>query len=121
MDRTQTSYGRSSYIRSRRSYDTKNGGWESEVKSLSLFGRFNYDYKNKYLFEANIRYDGSSKFATGHKWGTFPSFSTGWRISEENFMKDHIRWIDELKLRASWGQLGNEKYGVPMQEQIFFR
>lgn len=87
----------------------KNGGWESEVKSLSLFGRFNYDYKNKYLFEANIRYDGSSKFATGHKWGTFPSFSTGWRISEENFMKDHIRWIDELKLRASWGQLGNEK------------
>lgn len=87
----------------------KNGGWESEVKSLSLFGRFNYDYKNKYLFEANIRYDGSSKFATGHKWGTFPSFSTGWRISEENFMKDHIRWIDELKLRASWGQLVNEK------------
>lgn len=87
----------------------KNGGWESEVKSLSLFGRFNYDYKNKYLFEANIRYDGSSKFATGHKWGTFPSFSAGWRLSEESFIKDRVHWMNELKLRASWGQLGNEK------------
>ena len=86
----------------------KNSSWETEVTSLSLFGRFNYDYKEKYLFEANVRYDGSSKFAAGHKWGLFPSFSAGWRISEEKFMQD-VRWIDELKLRASWGQLGNEK------------
>lgn len=87
----------------------KNSAWESEVKSLSLFGRFNYDYKDKYLFEANIRHDGSSKFATGKKWGTFPSFSLGWRISEEPFLKKSLPWVDELKIRASWGQLGNEK------------
>ena len=86
----------------------KNSSWETEVKSMSLFGRFNYDYKEKYLVEANIRYDGSSKFAEDHKWGVFPSFSAGWRISQEAFMRN-VRWIDELKLRASWGQLGNEK------------
>lgn len=87
----------------------KNSGWESLSRSLSLFGRFNYDYKDKYLFESNIRYDGSSKFAIDHKWGLFPSFSLGWRIAEEPFIKDNISWLDEFKLRASWGQLGNEK------------
>ncbi|MCD7935243.1 MAG: TonB-dependent receptor [Tannerellaceae bacterium] len=87
----------------------KNAGWASEVRTLSLFGRFNYDYKDKYIFEANIRYDGSSKFATGNKWGLFPSFSVGWRISEEPFLRNAVSWINELKLRASWGQLGNEK------------
>ena len=86
----------------------ENSSWETEVKSMSLFGRFNYDYKEKYLVEANIRYDGSSRFAEDHKWGVFPSFSAGWRISQEAFMRN-VRWIDELKLRASWGQLGNEK------------
>ena len=87
----------------------KNAGWASETTSLSLFGRFNYDFKEKYLFEANMRYDGSSKFATGNKWGLFPSFSAGWRISEEDFLKQNCPWIDQLKLRASYGQLGNEK------------
>lgn len=86
----------------------KNSSWETEVKSMSLFGRLNYDYKEKYLFEANVRYDGSSKFAANHKWGLFPSFSAGWRLSEERFLRD-VRWLDELKVRASWGQLGNEK------------
>ncbi|MDR2131207.1 MAG: TonB-dependent receptor [Odoribacteraceae bacterium] len=87
----------------------KNASWESEVTSLSLFGRFNYDFDSKYLFEANIRYDGSSKFAEGGKWGLFPSFSAGWRISEEPFLKSLFPWVDELKARASWGRLGNEK------------
>lgn len=56
----------------------------------------------------NFRYDGSSRFAKGNRWGIFPSFSAGWRLSEEEFMKD-IPWIYNLKLRASWGQLGNER------------
>ena len=73
-------------------------------------------YDNKYLFEASFRYDGSSRFSKGNKWGLFPSFSAGWRIGEENFVKN-IGWIDELKLRASWGQLGNQEIGnYPFQE-----
>jgi len=76
----------------------------------SLFGRVNYDYKQKYLFEANLRYDGSSRFAQGHRYGLFPSFSAGWRITEEAFMSD-TEWLDNLKLRASWGQLGNQNIG----------
>ena len=76
----------------------------------SFFGRVNYDYKQKYLFEANLRYDGSSRFAPGHRYGVFPSFSAGWRITEENFMSE-LQWLDNLKLRASWGQLGNQNIG----------
>lgn len=75
---------------------------------MSYFGRVNYGYKDRYLFEGNFRYDGSSRFAKGNRWGIFPSFSAGWRLSEEEFMKD-IPWIYNLKLRASWGQLGNER------------
>ena len=75
---------------------------------LSYFGRVNYAYKDKYLFEGNFRYDGSSRFAKGNRWGVFPSFSAGWRLSEEEFMKD-LDWLNSLKLRASWGQLGNER------------
>ncbi len=74
----------------------------------SWFGRINYNYDNKYLFEANIRRDGSSRFADGHKWGTFPSFSAGWVMTEEPFMKGTRRVLDMLKLRASWGKLGNQ-------------
>jgi TonB-linked SusC/RagA family outer membrane protein len=73
----------------------------------SYFGRVNYTYRDKYLFEANVRADGSSKFAKGSKWGVFPSFSAGWRISEEAFMRD-ATWVSNLKLRASWGHTGNE-------------
>ncbi len=82
-------------------------GTASEWTLMSWFGRLNYDFKGKYLFEANIRYDGSSRFRQGNKWGAFPSFSAGWRISEEDFMND-ISWLDNLKLRASWGKLGNQ-------------
>lgn len=74
----------------------------------SYFGRINYGFRDKYLFEANIRADGSSRFAKGHKWGVFPSFSAAWRISEEGFMKN-LGFVDNLKLRASWGQTGNER------------
>lgn len=74
----------------------------------SFFGRINYGFMDKYLFEANIRTDGSSRFAKGHKWGVFPSFSAAWRISQEEFMKN-LTFVDNLKLRASWGQTGNER------------
>jgi len=74
----------------------------------SFFGRVGYALKDRYLFEANIRADGSSRFAKGHKWGVFPSFSAGWRISEETFLKP-VLFISNLKLRASWGQTGNER------------
>lgn len=72
----------------------------------SFFGRVNYAYKSRYLFEANMRYDGSSHFASDARWGIFPSFSGAWRITEEAFMKD-VSWLQNLKLRLSWGQLGN--------------
>ena len=72
----------------------------------SFIGRLIYDYKGKYLFSASVRTDGSSKFAEGHKWGTFPAASLGWRMSEENFMKQ-FDWLSNLKLRASYGLTGN--------------
>ena len=77
---------------------------------ISYFVRLQYSYKDRYLFEANSRYDGSSRFAKGNKWGLFPSFSAGWRVSEEPFMDD-VSWIDELKIRGSWGQIGNQEIG----------
>lgn len=73
----------------------------------SYFARVNYSFNNRYLFEANIRRDGSSRFAKGNQWGTFPSFSVGWLVSEENFMKN-LAWLDMFKIRASWGKLGNQ-------------
>lgn len=85
---------------------TNNSGRE-ELGLQSFFGRIGYIYADKYLFEANVRYDGSSRFGDGHKWGTFPSFSLGWRASEESFMKD-IKWLTNLKFRTSWGKLGNQ-------------
>lgn len=78
----------------------------SETKMLSYFGRINYSYASKYLFEGNLRADASSRFYKKNRWGVFPSLSAGWRINEERFMKD-IKWIDNLKLRASVGTLGN--------------
>lgn len=73
-----------------------------------IVGRLNYDYAGKYLLEASFRQDGSSKFARGHRWGFFPAISGGWRISEEPFFKDNINLISNLKLRASYGKLGDD-------------
>ncbi|MGI6574063.1 MAG: SusC/RagA family TonB-linked outer membrane protein [Fermentimonas sp.] len=84
----------------------------SSLNSLiSYFGRIQYSYQDKYLFEANGRYDGSSKFSQERRWGFFPSFSLGWRISEEPFAQD-INGLDELKIRSSWGQIGNQEIGL---------
>lgn len=86
--------------------DISNSGSSYQTKMLSFFGRVNYSYDDRYLFEANIRSDASSVFHPSNRWGIFPSFSAGWRISQEKFMKD-VSWLNNLKLRASWGQLGN--------------
>ena len=64
---------------------------------------------NKYLFEANLRADASSRFPKDNRWGVFPAISAGWRISEETFIKDNVSWISNLKLRLGWGRTGNEE------------
>lgn len=99
-----------------------NSGNAHEVAYRSYFGRVIYNYNNRYLFQANLRYDGSSRFHEDSRWGTFPSFSGGWVISEENFMKKiNLDWLSFLKLRGSWGTLGNERIGnYPYQASINF-
>lgn len=89
---------------------TTNGeiqGNYTEWAMRSYFGRVNFSWDSKYLLEANLRADGSSKFAPGHRWGYFPSVSAGWRISQEAFMHGCASWLDNLKIRASYGSLGN--------------
>jgi len=76
----------------------------------SYFGRLNYDYLGRYLVEFSVRRDASSRFAEKYRWGTFPSGSVGWRISDESFMSD-VDWIDDLKVRASYGVLGGQDFG----------
>ncbi|WP_207513911.1 TonB-dependent receptor [Longitalea luteola] len=99
----------------------KSNGNSAEWALQSLFTRLNYNYKEKYLFEANLRYDGSSRFAPGNKYGLFPSMSAGWRISQENFMEPLAHIITDMKIRASWGQLGNQNIGnYPFASQIEF-
>lgn len=75
---------------------------------LSWIGRFNYNYDSKYMAEFSFRYDGNDKFAKGHRWGFFPSVSAGWRISKEAFMENTSAWLDDLKIRASYGTTGND-------------
>ena len=88
-----------------------NSGDGSEYTSNSFFGRIMYDYAGKYLLQANVRHDGSSRFARQYRWGTFPSVSAGWVVSEESFLQGARPWLSFLKLRASWGMLGNERIG----------
>lgn len=85
-----------------------NGVPVNKIANQGLVGRLNYDYLGKYLLEGSFRYDGSSKFAPGHRWGFFPAVSAGWRISEESFIKDRIPQITNLKLRVSYGKMGDD-------------
>ncbi len=78
-----------------------------KYRRVSIFGRVNYNFDSRYLFQATVRRDGSSKFGSNSRWGTFPSFALGWRISEEEFFPKDIA-VSNLKLRGSWGKLGNE-------------
>lgn len=93
-----------------------NGADENEWALVSGFMRMNYAFASKYLVEANFRADASSRFSKKHRWGVFPSASVGWRITEEKFMKNQ-RIFDNLKLRVSWGQLGNQN-GLGMYDHI---
>lgn len=93
-----------------------NSADETEWALLSGFVRLNYSFDNRYLFEANLRADASSRFSKKHRWGYFPSFSIGWRISEEAFMKNQTI-VNNLKLRASWGRLGNQN-GLGLYDHI---
>lgn len=86
-----------------------NNGNASETARMNYFGRLDYDYAGKYLFQFNWRYDGSENFPKGNRFGFFPGVSIGWRISEEDFWKENVEWMDYLKIRASWGQMGNDK------------
>ena len=85
-------------------------GSAEETALQSFFGRINYNYGGRYLFEMNIRRDGSSRMPQANRYATFPSFSGAWLISNESFMQD-INWLSSLKLRASWGKLGNQEIG----------
>ena len=97
----------------------QNSGNAAEYALQSLFGRINYSFKAKYLLEAVIRNDGSSRFAPSNRWAVFPSVSAGWRISEESFFEPMKNVLSDLKLRASWGQLGNQDIGYyPYQATI---
>lgn len=91
-------------------------GSASEWALRSFFGRVNYDIKGKYLIEANARYDGSSRFPENKRFGLFPSASVGWRLSEEDFFE--IPWVDELKIRGSLGELGNQNIGNYPYQQL---
>ncbi len=86
-----------------------NDGKALETARMNYFGRLDYDYQGKYLFQFNWRYDGSENFPKGNRFGFFPGVSVGWRISEEAFWKNNISWMDYFKIRASWGQMGNDK------------
>lgn len=86
---------------------TFNGGGGAEESNVGGFARISYAYNNKYLLNATIRRDGSSRFAPQNRWGTFGSVGIGWVASDEDFFKDNIKGIDFLKLRAAWGRLGN--------------
>lgn len=86
------------------------GGSESDWALQSFFGRVNYAFNDRYLLEANLRYDGSSRFGEDNQYGVFPSFSAGWRIIEESFMQN-VTFLNDLKLRGSWGILGNQEIG----------
>ena len=91
----------------------------SESGTLSYIGRINYAYANKYLFEALVRSDASTKFAPKNYWGTFPAFSAGWVISEESWFRNKVKWVDFLKLRASWGMTGRDNTAAWQWMQVY--
>lgn len=91
--------------------DTDIGSYKSSSKLISFYGRINYDYAGRYLFTATLRRDGSSKFGANNRWGYFPSGSVAWRISSEDFMSGASSWLDDLKLRVSYGITGNQDIG----------
>ncbi|MDD4192777.1 MAG: SusC/RagA family TonB-linked outer membrane protein, partial [Mangrovibacterium sp.] len=95
---------------------TNSGAWD-EWSMISTFGKLNYSFKDKYLLEGTLRVDGSSRFGKGNKFGFFPSVGIGWVINKESFLQDY-NWLDIFKLRASYGQLGNENIGLYRYQSV---
>ncbi|MFA6085445.1 SusC/RagA family TonB-linked outer membrane protein [Mucilaginibacter sp.] len=87
------------------------GSTQNGSTLIAFFGRLNYDFNSKYILTASLRHEGSSKFGMNNKWGDFPAVSGAWRITEEDFFKDKVSWINELKLRADYGITGNQDFG----------
>lgn len=88
--------------------NAKASGGYSEWATAGFFGRVNYDYKGRYLAEVNLRYDGTSRFLRDQRWNWFPSFSLGWNVAQEDFFEDYRNIVNTLKVRGSWGELGNQ-------------
>ncbi len=101
------------------SEDLLSGAHKEEDAYQSIFSRVNYSYKDKYLLEANWRLDGSSRFSEGHRWGNFPSVSFAWRMSEESFWYNIKDYIENLKIRASYGALGNNNVGPYATREVY--
>ena len=99
--------------------DLSNSGSASQGAYDNYLGRFNYDFKSKYLFEFLFRYDGSQIFPAGERYGFFPGVSAGWRLSEEEFFTNALPFVNQLKLRASYGELGNDRVGAFQYLQSF--
>lgn len=99
--------------------DKDNGGSAYESAYNNYFGRLNYDFKAKYLLEFLFRYDGSANFPKEKRYGFFPGFSVGWRLSEEPFIKNNFTFVDQLKLRASYGEVGNDRVGAFQYMQAY--
>ena len=91
----------------------------ADVRLFSIFGRINYDFMDRYLLTLTFREDGSSKFAHGHQWGFFPAAAASWRIIEEPFMEKAKSWLSNLKLRLSYGKVGNNKIGNNTFQQLY--
>ncbi|MFA6831707.1 MAG: TonB-dependent receptor [Bacteroidaceae bacterium] len=91
-------------------YQFTNVPWATENYLVSFFGRLNYTLMNRYLFTATVRRDGSSRFNSDNRWGTFPSFAFGWKLNEEGFLKD-VDWLSDLKLRLGYGETGQQNFG----------
>jgi len=92
----------------------QNSNYIVDYKLISFFGRANYNLNDRYLIAASVRHDGSSRFGPGNQWGTFPSVSLAWRISQESFLKD-VSFLNDLKIRASWAKTGNQAFGDYLQ------
>lgn len=89
------------------------GSYKNDSKLIAFFGRVSYDWKSRYILTASLRHEGSSRFGANHKWGNFPAISAGWRISDEPFMNG-LSWINDLKLRADYGETGNQDFSSYM-------
>ena len=91
--------------------ETRMSSYKNDHTLISFFARVNYDWKERYMLSASLRYEGSSRFGANHKWGYFPAVSAGWRLSDEPWMKGTSSWLNDLKVRYDYGVTGNQDFG----------